>query len=162
MQLTEDQKRTVARWVEEGCGLAEIQKRLAAEFKLSMTYLDVRFLLIDLGLEIKEQPTATSPPSAILPEASEEDMEEEAGPTFGRRRGQPVQGGVTVTLDRVQRPGALVSGSVVFSDGVRATWALDQFGRLAIEAQHLGYSPSESDIRAFQDELRRVLERRGF
>ena len=162
MQLTDEQKKAVARWVEEGCSLAEIQKKLAEEFHVSATYMDVRLLVIDLGLEIRERARAPQPAEHVL--APEQEMEQEYASPFGRRRHQPQEPGgrVTVTLDRVQRPGALVSGSVVFSDGVRANWALDQLGRVALEAEQPGYSPSEEDIRAFQDEFRKLLEERGF
>ena len=54
MSLTPAQKQTVASWVEAGDNLSTIQKKLADEFKLSMTYRDVRFLVDDLNLDIKD------------------------------------------------------------------------------------------------------------
>jgi hypothetical protein len=54
MSLTPAQKKTVASWVEAGDNLSTIQKKLADEFKLSLTYRDVRFLVDDLNLEIKD------------------------------------------------------------------------------------------------------------
>jgi hypothetical protein len=67
-----------------------------------------------------------------------------------------------IELDRVMKPGSLVSGTVRFSDGVQASWALDQFGRLSLDAGRPDYRPSPDDIRSFQTELKRTLERRGF
>lgn len=162
MQLTDEQKKAVARWVDEGCTLAEIQKKLAEEFHISATYMDVRLLVIDLGLQIKERKPLSLPADQLI--APDQDTEQEYSSPFRRRRAQEPEpaGRVTVTFDRVQRPGVLVSGSVVFSDGVRAKWALDQLGRLALEAEQPGYSPSEDDIRAFQDEFRKLLEERGY
>jgi hypothetical protein len=54
MSLTPAQKKTVASWVEAGDNLSTIQKKLADEIKLSMTYRDVRFLVDDLNLDIKD------------------------------------------------------------------------------------------------------------
>ena len=48
MQLDENQKKTVAGWVEEGLDLSAIQSRLESEMDVRMTYMDVRFLVGDL------------------------------------------------------------------------------------------------------------------
>lgn len=53
MTLTPEQKQTVASWVAAGDNLSVVQKKLAEQFKFSMTYMDVRFLVDDLGLELK-------------------------------------------------------------------------------------------------------------
>src|SRR5450759_5395842 len=60
MQLNDTQKDAVRKWIAEGCGLTEIQKRLNDEFKLTVTFLDLRFLVLDLGLTIKVQAKNTS------------------------------------------------------------------------------------------------------
>ena len=52
MSLTPEQKQTVATWVAAGDSLSTIQKKLGEHFKLSLTYMDVRFLVDDLGLEL--------------------------------------------------------------------------------------------------------------
>ena len=39
MNLDETQKRRVAAWIDEGCKLAEIQKRLESELGLRLTYM---------------------------------------------------------------------------------------------------------------------------
>ena len=74
----------------------------------------------------------------------------------------PAGGSVSVEIDRIVRPGAVVSGSVVFSDGVKATWALDQMGRLMLDSGQAGYQPSPPDVQAFQRELSRQLQRHGY
>ena len=53
MPLTPEQKQTVASWVAAGDNLSVVQKKLADQFKISLTYMDVRFLVDDLGLELK-------------------------------------------------------------------------------------------------------------
>lgn len=54
MSLTPEQKKIVAAWVGDGDGLSTIQKKLAEQFQLSLTYRDVRFLVDDLNLDIKD------------------------------------------------------------------------------------------------------------
>jgi hypothetical protein len=157
-ELTDIQKQTVAAWAKEGCGLSEIQKRLARDFQIAMTYMDVRFLVLDLGLQIKEPERKPGPPPDL-------------GAPAGRRGSQPPveadalaapAGGLQVEVDRVTRPGTVVSGTVTFSDGVKATWALDQMGRLALDAGRRNYRPSEADVQAFQETLSQELQKHGF
>ena len=54
MTLTPEQKQAVASWVDAGDNLSAVQKKLYDQFKISMTYRDVRFLLDDLNLELKD------------------------------------------------------------------------------------------------------------
>lgn len=54
MSLTAEQKQAVASWVAAGDNLSTVQKKLSDEFKVSMTYRDVRFLVDDLNLELKD------------------------------------------------------------------------------------------------------------
>ena len=54
MSLSPEQKQTVASWVAAGDNLSAVQKKLAEQFKLSLTYRDVRFLVDDLNLELKD------------------------------------------------------------------------------------------------------------
>jgi hypothetical protein len=56
MVLTDEQKKVVATWVAAGDNLSAIQRKLADEFKVSMTYMDVRFLVDDLNLLLKDPP----------------------------------------------------------------------------------------------------------
>ncbi|NBQ59291.1 MAG: hypothetical protein EBU32_13130, partial [Opitutaceae bacterium] len=54
MSLTPAQKTTVATWIADGANLSAVQKKLRDEFKVSMTYMDVRFLVDDLNLTLKD------------------------------------------------------------------------------------------------------------
>lgn len=60
MELNDIQKQTVAEWVAEGVNLSDIQKKIKAEFDITMTYMDVRFLVIDIGAEVKDKPEPVS------------------------------------------------------------------------------------------------------
>lgn len=54
MQLSPEQKQAVASWVAAGDNLSAVQKKIVEQFKVSMTYRDVRFLVDDLNLELKD------------------------------------------------------------------------------------------------------------
>ena len=54
MNLTPEQKQAVASWVTAGDNLSVVQKKLAEQFQVSLTYRDVRFLVDDRNLELKD------------------------------------------------------------------------------------------------------------
>jgi hypothetical protein len=90
-------------------------------------------------------------------------QEDDDGEFGGPEEEVPAAGGVSVEIDRVVKAGAVVSGTVVFSDGVKAAWAVDNMGRLVLDpGGREGYRPSQDDIRAFQEELKRQVSRRGY
>jgi hypothetical protein len=154
MNLDEAQKKQVAAWIEAGLKIAEIQKKLESEFSLRATYLDTRLLIDDLKLRPKdpELPKVAAPPAPA----------KEAAVPPPAPAPAPAPGGVSVTVDQIARPGALVSGGVKFSDGQAAKWYLDETGRLGLQPQQEGYKPAAADIQAFQRELQGQLQRMGF
>ena len=54
MTLTPEQKAAVASWITAGDNLSVVQKKLIEQFKLTLTYRDVRFLVDDLELTLKD------------------------------------------------------------------------------------------------------------
>jgi hypothetical protein len=155
MELTEEQKAMVAAWVDEGCGLSEIQRRISSEFDKRPTFMDVRFLILDLGLEIKEAVEKAPSPKAETTTPAEPAID-------GIPDAEDGFGGVTVEVDRLMKPGALISGTVVFSDGVNASWMLDQTGRLALDPEQTDYRPSPEDIEGFQQALQAEMKKKGY
>lgn len=164
MKLDDTQKKSVAAWIDEGAKLADIQKRLAAEFALTLTYMEVRMLVDDLKVMPKDPPAPPAPAAAPAPLQV---MPDEAPPLGTDAPGAPESSTdltgarVTVTVDAVTRPGALVSGGVTFRDGVTAQWHLDQAGRLGLASSKAGYKPAAADVQAFQIELDKELRRLG-
>ena len=157
MNLTNEQKTTIASWVKEGLGLSEIQRRLADEFSLTLTFMETRFLVDDLDLDLVEKAPPPAPDTVPGETAS---PAQTADTELLDDEGMP--GAVSVELDRIMQPGSIVSGSVVFSDGKSSTWALDSAGRLMLRAAEEGYQPSREDLQSFQIELSRQLERQGY
>ena len=159
MSLTPEQKQAVNSWVAAGDSLSTIQKKLSEQFQLSLTYRDVRFLVDDLGLELKDAApkvdasdvTKTPAPKAPEPAPAKKGFLDKAKEKLGLARDESTEaeelveepadedlaglppagaGNVAVTVDKVTLlPGAIASGTVKFSDGVTAKWVVDQYGR---------------------------------
>jgi hypothetical protein len=150
MNLDETQQKKVEAWINEGLKLSDIQKRLETEFGLRVTYLDVRLMVDDLKLKPKDPP---APPKPATPAPTESDLK--LAPA------EAPAGNVSVTVDQLTRPGALISGKVKFSDGKSAEWILDQTGRLGIVPTEKGYKPSPADLQEFQIALQSELQKQG-
>lgn len=168
MQLNDSQKQAVSQWLNSGAGLSDVQKKLDAEFGLKLTYMDVRFLLIDLGLNLTQEKEKAAPktppaPPPPLPENNmePEGIEEEPLPVLEPET-MPGPSNVKVEVDRLTRPGTIVSGSVTFSDGNKALWALDQMGRLALMPEVKTYRPPATDVQAFQQAIHAQLQKMGY
>lgn len=161
MEISDAQKRTVKQWVKEGCGLSDIQIKLLEEFKISMTYMDVRLLIVDLGINIQNKQGTKSYSSDL---SQTEAQQKVSSSEIEAQNESPFPGksAVSVEIDRVMKPHSLVSGKVLFSDGVSATWSLDALGRLALNPDKLNYHPKEEDVQAFQQEIKKALEKKGF
>lgn len=162
-KLSDQQVQSIRDWAAGGAQLADIQKRLEEEMELRLSYMDTRFLILDLGVEIRnlareeaesrqlEQGASAGPEPEDDSELSEDDLEV-VPPSSG--------GKVTVTVDEIARPGLMASGRVTFGDGKGGMWYVDEMGRLGIDPEVEGYRPSEADILAFQRELQSVMEAR--
>jgi hypothetical protein len=175
MNLTDPQKAAVTKWIADGLKLAEIQTRLAKEFGARLTYMEVRFLVDDLKLVPKDPTPPVEPktpltpaPSATKPAAAAASPGPEDLPGPGPEPEPAIPaapapaGDVALTVDTVTRPGTLVSGSVKFSDGVKAAWYLDQYGRLGVVAEKKGYKPSQADVQKFQAALDAEMAKLGY
>lgn len=165
--LSEAHKQAVRAWLQEGLPLAEIQKRLAAELGVHLTYMELKLAVSELDVLPKDQEPAVVPE---LPKTPAANANARAGAP-GKTTAPPAAaapatppstpGKVSVTVDQLTRPGALVSGQVQFSDGTKAAWYLDEMGRLGMVAPEPGYRPPAADLPAFQAALDRELSRLG-
>ena len=161
MELTEEHKRKIGSWIEEGMKLSDIQVRLAKEDDVHLTYMQVRFLVDDLKLTPKD---VAPPERAISLQSSPVSSPSAGQPTsslLGGEKTPAPAGGLALTVDDITRPGALVSGQVTFSDGKKATWHLDQMGRLGMVPEEQGYRPPQKDVADFQVALEKELLRLG-
>ncbi|MFN5559618.1 MAG: hypothetical protein ACK5CF_02525 [Opitutaceae bacterium] len=159
MTLSPEQSSAVSSWIAAGDSLSAVQRKLRDQYGVSLTFMEVRFLVDDLNLQLKDpapkvnasdvtQPAAAPSPSAHASRgpadsgtdadagamADDESYADEAPPAGGALPPEDeLPGGassVTLDVDKVTlHPGALASGSVTFSDGVTAKWIIDNYGR---------------------------------
>ena len=158
MELSDAQKAAVTQWIQEGSSLADVQRSLREDFEISMTYMDVRFLVDDLDIAVAEE--EPEPPELSEFETVEDATAEPAEAELVDEGGN---GAVTVDVDAIMRPGSLVSGTVVFSDGVSLGWQLSAAGQLGlIPGDDPEYRPNPEDVQSFQSQLEEVLRKKGF
>ncbi len=190
MTLTPAQEQALRQWAAEGASLSDLQARLVSEFDLHPSYMDVRFLVLDLGIQLAERPkpnptdlmaAAPAKPApapaddmpgepyddGLGPEDAEEAPEYDAPPPADSSPSPepeaPAAGAVTVEVSRLARPGFAVTGTVTFSDGVTADWGVTARGELDLVADeaHPNYRPSPKDAQAFMVELRKAITKMG-
>lgn len=164
MDLTTEQRQAVKQWVADGATLSQVQTRIKAEFGVSLTFLDTRMLVQEIGAQLKDKPEPRKPAPPVdegLPDEDEAEVQEDAPPAGAAPDGL-IAGKVSVSMDRVVRAGAVASGDVTFSDGTRCKWTLDQMGRLGLDGAKPNYRPPAQDIQEFQLQLRTALQSRGY
>ncbi len=162
MNLDDSQRKTVAEWIAQGLKLSEIQNRLVSDLGVTMTYMDVRLLVDDLKLTPKDVEPAKAPEATLQSSVASTPAAPGNQPSAGTPAAAPKPGGVSVSMDQVARPGAVVSGKVTFSDGNHADWYFDQTGRLGLVPQQPGYRPPPADLQQFQTALDSELSKIGF
>ncbi len=181
MDITDEQKAAITAWIHQGDDLSAIQSRLKDELGITLTYVDTRFLLADLGLELAddaedddksataETDDAAREPDTNEPDTNEPDTDEPDTDDAGDATDHPplddpspdVSGEVSVTVDSLTRASAVISGKVTFSDGECAAWHVDQMGQLRLDPAKEDYRPSEEDIAKFQLELQKAASKQG-
>ena len=161
-------KRFVAEKLHEGVKLTDIQTLLVSELDCKMTFLELRLLAAELedvdwsqfDPQEKKAPAPAEQPEA--PAAVEESDLPEADAVADEPQAAeeaPAAGGETkVELSKLARPGALAHGTVTFASGVTGEWLIDELGRLGLDK--VSGQPTQADIEGFQNELRKLFERR--
>jgi hypothetical protein len=136
-------KKIIAEKLNEGIGLSDIQKILADEYEVKMTFLELRLMASELENIQWEKPEE--------PKEEKEEVEEEEEEVV---EAEPV-GGTVVEISRLTRPGVALHGSVKFASGPTAEWVLDSRGQLGLD-KLTGGEPTEEDIQEFQQELQKA------
>lgn len=169
--LSEEQITQIQSWADDGDGLSEIQNKLGSEMDIRVTYMEMRFLIDDIGVQLQSDPEPE-------PEEPEEEQQEEPVPEVPEQiapeptdelsepapEGTPAEEAVevSVTVDQVQRPGTMISGIVSFGGDNTAEWSLDQMGQLGMKPKNEGFRPTEAQVMAFQQELQKVVQKSGY
>lgn len=177
--LNDEQIAGVRSWADDGADLPGIQKRLGEDFDVHLTFMDTRFLVSDLGIELKAEEEDEEPELAVEESVAETPIDQAQGlPTDGDAAAQPegeAEPGadaaadpgaeplekVTVTISELQRPGMMANGNATFASGQTAEWYLDQTGQLGMNPTEPEFRPSPQQMAAFQKELQRVAQQKG-
>jgi hypothetical protein len=150
--MTNDERKQVVRQLlKEGCTLSEIQDSLRKDQGDSITYMELRLLLSempDVKLPEKEPP---KPPPASANAAAKSVAAETASPSAK----------LSISVDQMPAPGAMLSGYARFSSGAKAHWFLDEMGRLGLEPELGASKPTQKDMQEFSTELRRMIQQHG-
>ena len=140
-------------WASQGIDLNGIQKNLVAECGVHLTYMEVRFLLLDHGIEIARQQEAPKPAPAPQPQAEQPAAPAPAAdPMTGAAPVKP-----TMSLDDIQIPGTILSGKCEFPSGTKVAWQIDQMGQL--NCSQLSGTMTQEEQQAFVFELRQILSK---
>jgi hypothetical protein len=152
MNFTDEQKSAVVDWLGQGRSLSDIQQALKVDFNLTITYMELRFMVDDLEIPLSED-TSEDPA----------DTGEDAADAVLEPKPVLDPSGVQIDVDALVLPDALVSGSVTFSDGESLKWQLAATGQLGlIPGDNPDYRPSPEDIQSFQEQLEEVLRSKGY
>ena len=171
--MTHDEiKQFIADRTREGNNLSRIQDMLA-EQGVKMTFMELRLIASEIETSFwqKSEPAPEPAPEEKAPaDAAQAEQdgfpgEDAAGRTppeepapeapAGDAGEAAPRGRTSVTVDQLQRPGFLATGSVTFGSGASGNWCLDQMGRVMFEK--LNGKPDRIDIQEFQMELQRVF-----
>ncbi len=140
-----ERNQLIAKLISDGMSLSDVQKALKDEYNIQMTYMELRLISSDLDVnwEKCDAKAAAAKPKVIDPN----DTVDDGG-----------LGGTQVNVNKVVRPGAVMSGDVTFASGARADWQIDPMGRLALNPIGDSGKPTEADLQEFQMELQRILQ----
>ena len=164
MDLDAEKKMLLQAYVEAGLSLSEIQVKLEQEEDWVIRFMDLRFLIDDLGLKLAEQPSEVLAEELPLEAGGQAGASDQGAGASDQGAGASDQGAapteaVRVELDRVKRPNAAFSGNVTFSDGVKMGWQVDGMGRLGLlPGSDPTYRPCDEDLLAFQNKLSELLK----
>ena len=164
--FSQDQIKQIKAWADQGLKLSIIQSNIAQHFDVHLTYLDTRFLIDDLSIELKEPEKKKPPVDLESPELATEPLSpptdnetstlEDVSPESDNAAKK-----VTVSTDPIQRPGRITGGTVTFSDGITAEWQIDNLGQLGLISKQKGYQPPPADIPEFEIALQKELQKQG-
>lgn len=146
---TAERDRFIKEKLDQGMSLSDVQKLLASELGIRMTYLDLRLLAADLEVNWKKQEKPKS----------DDEMDISKLPATPAEDDEPR---TKVTVSKLARPGMALSGDVEFLSGAKGEWFLDSYGRLGFNPADGSSQPTEEDLRDFQVELQSKLSGGGY
>ena len=137
-------KKIIKSHLDEDLTLNEIHKILADKHAVKMTFMELRLL----SSEIEDMDWGKFDPKVEKDDDDEDESPEEP----------EILNGTQIEISKIQRPGAMVSGSVTFISGLKGEWYIDSMGQLGLNMADEDAQPTEEDMQDFQMELRRKIQ----
>jgi len=149
--MTNEERQAIVRQLlKDGRTLSQIQDFLRHEKGDNITYMELRILLSEM-------------PDAKLPEKefSKPVLPPTPAPAAGAGDAAAAPAGkLSISMDQLPAPGAMLSGYARFASGAKAHWFLDETGRLGLEPELGTGKPTPADMQEFSTELRRMLQQK--
>jgi hypothetical protein len=144
----------------KGTNLSALQNMVNEKFQTHLTYMEIRIIASELQVDWN----ATDPKAiAAAKEKAKKEEEARAAEEAARLAAEngevpegEASGKCTVTLNKVNPPGILASGTVTFSGGSTADWYVDQTGRPGL-GNLKGNQPTQQEAEEFMMELQKIL-----
>lgn len=140
----------IAEKLNEGLKLGDIQKLLETEYGIKMTYLDLRMLAAELEVDWSKQdsPKQTEKPATVDQKDAGEILDEGAVPVSE----------VTVSVSKIARPDAAISGNYECPSGAKGEWIVDHYGRPGMIPAEGSPKPTQEELKQFQEALVQQLQ----
>ena len=144
----------------KGTNLSALQNMVNEKFQTHLTYMEIRIIASELQVDWN-----ATDPKAIAAAKEKAKKEEEAkkaeeearlAAENGEAPAGDAPGKCVVTVNKVNPPGILASGTVTFSGGSTADWDVDQTGRPGI-GNLKGNQPTQQEAEEFMMELQKIL-----
>ena len=138
----------------KGTSLSDLQTLVNEKFDQHLTYMEIR--IIASGLQVDWNANDPKAAAAAKEKAKREEEAKKAEAEAAAGTGEKAAGKTVVTVNKVNPPGTLASGTVTFSSGSTADWYVDQTGRPGIDNLK-GNPPTREEAQEFMMELQKVL-----
>ena len=144
----------------KGTSLSQLHGMVNEKFQTHLTYMEIRIIASELQVDWNANDPKAIAAAKEKAKKEEEARAAEAEAAMAAENGEAPAGDApgkcVVTVNKVNPPGILASGTVTFSSGSTADWYVDQTGRTGI-GNLKGEQPTQQEAEEFMVELQKVL-----
>ncbi|MBR2872770.1 MAG: hypothetical protein IKB99_04660 [Lentisphaeria bacterium] len=144
----------------KGTSLSQLHGMVNEKFQTHLTYMEIRIIASELQVDWNANDPKAIAAAKEKAKKEEEARAAEAEAAMAAENGEAPAGDApgkcVVTVNKVNPPGILASGTVTFSSGSTADWYVDQTGRPGI-GNLKGEQPTQQEAEEFMVELQKVL-----
>lgn len=144
----------------KGTSLSQLHGMVNEKFQTHLTYMEIRIIASELQVDWNANDPKAIAAAKAKAKKEEEARAAEAEAAMAAENGEApageAPGKCVVTVNKVNPPGILASGTVTFSSGSTADWYVDQTGRPGI-GNLKGEQPTQQEAEEFMVELQKVL-----